>query len=277
MFFGRPAESSAPIGLIAGKGEFPLVFAQAASSLGKKVILFGLQGYTDKRIEGFVEKAHYVELGALGRLLEFLKQSGIRGVVLAGAVPKREIYNAGFPLDDTARGFIHGNANKGDDHLLRALTVFLKVKCGVSVLDSRRFLKDILASKGVMTRRVPTGAEWEDLKLGWRVAKAVGKMDVGQTVVVKDGVVLAVEALEGTDAAIRRGGELGHGGCVVVKAAKPNQDLKFDLPCVGLETLEALRSASSGVLGVEAGKTLMLFKDKLLAAADDRGVAVVGL
>ena len=265
------------IGLIAGAGQFPLLFAQAASAMKRKVITIGVEGYTDKKVREFSSESHFVDMGSLGRVVDILKKSGVKDVVLAGSIPKKRIYDPSFKLDQTARSFIAGSSNKGDDHLLRAFQLFLKVHCGVSVIDSRLFLKETIARKEVMTRRAPTAGEWADLRLGWKVAKGIGKMDIGQTVVVKGGVVLAVEALEGTDSAIRRGGELGRGETVVVKVSKPNQSLRFDLPCVGEETLESLKSASSRVLGIEAGKTIMIFKDKLIEKADRENLTLVGL
>jgi DUF1009 family protein len=268
---------SGPLGLIAGQGEFPVIFAEAVSAQNKELIVFGVKGYTDPRVEKFSSSMHSVDLGSLGDLVETLKKSGVKHVVLAGGVPKREIYNSSFKMDDTAKGFIHGTGNKGDDHLLKAFGVFLKLKCGVSVVDSRHFLKNVLVAKGVLTQRKPTPEEWKDLRFGYKIAKGIGKMDIGQTVVVKSGVVLAVEAIEGTDNAVRRGGELGHGGAVVVKVAKPNQDLRFDLPCVGAQTLSVLRSVSSKVLGVESGKTIFLRKNEILEEADRQDITLVGL
>ncbi|MBI3252548.1 MAG: UDP-2,3-diacylglucosamine diphosphatase LpxI [Candidatus Omnitrophica bacterium] len=273
----RRSNPSEVIGLIAGQGEFPLLFAQAALSLKRDVIAFGVEGLTDRRLDRFVREAHYVELGSLGRLVELLQASRVREVVFAGGIPKKEIYNPGTRMDEAARGLIGGAANKGDDHLLRAFQIFLKAKCGVSVVDSRFFLKETLAPKGVLTRRAPSEGEWRDLRFGWKVAKGIGKMDIGQTVAVKHGVALAVEGLEGTNETIRRGGELGQGGVVVVKVSKPNQDLRFDLPCVGEATLDALKGVSSRVLGVEAGKTIMLFKERLIEKADRENMTIVGL
>ena len=266
-----------PIGLIAGQGEFPLLFAKAAHSTRQPVVVFGVEGYTDKRIEDFISEAHYVGLGELGRLVELLKKTQIKRVVFAGSIPKKKIYDPSFKPDSTASGFIQSTRNKGDDHILRAFGLFLKARCGVSVVDSRSILKDSLAAKGVLTRRQPSGGEWEDLHFGWKIAKGIGKMDIGQTVVVKNGIVLAVEAIEGTDQAIRRGGELGQGEAVVVKVSKPNQDLRFDLPCVGLETLETLKKASSRVLGIEAGKTILISPEKLIETADRYEMSLVGL
>ncbi len=266
-----------PIGLVAGQGSFPMLFAKAALSVKRPVILFGVEGITDRRVEEFTSEAHYVGLGELGRLLDLLREKKIKQVVLAGSIPKKRIYDTSLKLDATASDFLRQSSNKGDDHLLRSLELLLKLKCGASVLDSRRFLKDTLAPKGVMTRRKLSEREKKDLKLGFQTAKHVGRMDIGQTVVVKDGVVVAVEALEGTDQAIRRGGELAHSGIVVVKVSKPNQALRFDLPCVGPDTIETLRSVSAAVLGVEAGRTILLSKDKFIEEANRAGLCVVGV
>ncbi len=274
--FWNHAVPEGPIGLIAGQGEFPVLFAKAASSLNKNLVVIGIKGYTDKRVEAFAREAHYLELGALGALIELLKHAKLKKVVLAGSIPKREIYNPQFKPDETAKGFITNTRNKGDDHILKAFQLFLKMKCGVSIIDSRIFLKHVLAPKGVLTRRKPSPSERADLKFGYSIAKGIGKLDIGQTVVVKDGVVLAVEAIEGTDRAILRGGELGNGEAVVVKVSKPRQDLRFDLPCVGLETIETLAKAGIKVLGLESGKTLMLSKDKFIERADSENMTLVG-
>ena len=266
-----------PIGLIAGQGAFPMLFAKAAQSVKRPIIVFGVEGVTDRKVEAFASESHYVGLGELGRLLDLLKTRNIKQVVLAGSVPKKRIYDPSLKLDDTASGLLKRSSNKGDDHLLRSLEVLLRVKCGARVLDSRVFLKDTLAPKGVLTRRKPTESEKKDLKLGFQTAKHVGRMDIGQTVVVKDGVVVAVEALEGTDMAIRRGGELAKNGVVVVKVSKPNQALRFDLPCVGMDTVETMHSVQGAVLGVEAGKTLILSKSKFIEAADRAHLCVIGL
>ncbi len=275
MWRSRPSLTE-PIGLIAGQGEFPLILAKSALAMKNPATVFGIKGVTDKRIEDLAKETHYLGLGDLGTLIELLKQKNIKQIVLGGGIPKKQIYEPAMKMDTAARDFMSHTQNKGDDHILRALEVVLRVKCGVRILDSRFCLKDLLATKGVMTGRKPTEQEWRDLKLGFKVAKHIGKMDIGQAVVIKDGVVLAVEALEGTNQAIRRGGELGCGKVVVVKASKPNQDLRFDLPCVGLDTLDTLRSVSTVVLGLEAGKTLMISKDKLIAEADRQGLAIVG-
>jgi len=274
VFTRRP---EGPLGLLAGRGELPLLFAQAVFSQKKPLVVVGVRGQTDPRIEPFATRTHYIDLGAFGDLPRFLRGANVKRVVLAGGLPKKEVYNPALVLDQASRGILDSTRNRGDDHLLRAFGVFLKVRCGVSVIDGRTILKDAIAPKGVLTRRKPTEAEWKDLRFGRTVARQVGRMDIGQTVVVKQGIVLAVEAIEGTDSAIRRGGELGAGGVVVVKTAKPNQDLRFDLPCVGTETLQSLKAVSCRALGVEAGKTLILSRRELVEAADRDGITIVGL
>ena len=277
MAWWKHRSGSEPMGLIAGTGQFPVLLAQAASSLDRRLVAFGVEGYTDRSVEPFCVKTHYVAMGELEKLLTLLKENRIRQVLLAGGLPKKEIYNPSVSFDGAAQGLLKGTSNKGDDHLLKAFEFFLRAKHGIRIVDSREFLKDVLAPKGVLTRRKPTPEEWQDLRFGWQIAKGIGKMDIGQTVVVKRGVVLAVEALEGTDEAVRRGGALAKEGAVVVKISKPRQDLRFDLPCVGPATVDTLRSASSKALGVESGRTLLLLKEKILEEADRSGITIVGL
>jgi DUF1009 family protein len=273
----RLPPSGAPVGLLAGGGEFPRLLAEGARRLGRPVFLFGLKDLTDRAVDPLVQEAHYFDLAAASKILEALRASGVRHVLMGGSLPKKKLIDPGFRGDGLLRDFFKGSKRRGDDGLLRALEVFLRVRCGISVLDSRLFLKDVLCPRGVLTRRKPTASETSDLRFGLRIARGIGKMDIGQTVVVKEGVVLAVEAIEGTDLAIRRGGELGYGDCVVVKASKPNQDLRFDLPCIGVRTLETLRRASSKVIGLEAGKTILIGKQDILEAADEADLTLVGL
>ena len=269
--------SNGSMGLIAGEGAFPVLIAKAAASQRKKLTVFGIEGCFDKKIEDFAEGLHTIKLGAVEDLVKLLKENKIKKLVLAGGIPKKEILNPSFRMDASAKKIIQKQSNRGDDHLLRAFQLFLKVKCGVSVMDPRHFLKESLCPKGVLTERKPSVEEWRDLKFGWTVAKRIGRMDIGQTVVIKRLVVLAVEAMEGTNHAILRGGELGRGEVVVVKRTKPNQDLRFDLPCVGLETLETLKTVSSRVLGLEAHKTLLISKEELLQKANEENISIVGL
>lgn len=273
----RLPPAAEPVGLLAGGGDFPRILADGIRRSGRRAVLFGIKDLTSRELEKAVSDAHYFELGSIGPVIESLRSSGVKHVLLAGSLPKKRMVDPSFRMDRTAHDFLKHSPRRGDDGLLRAFEVFLRVRCGVGVLDGRLFLKDSLCPRGVLTRRKPTASEWKDLHFGLRIARGVGKMDIGQTVVVKEGVVLAVEAVEGTDAAIRRGGELGYGDAVVVKASKPNQDLRFDLPCAGLHTLEQLRRSSSKVLGLEASKTVLIGKKEIVEAADEADLTLVGL
>jgi len=264
-------------GLIAGQGEFPVLVAQSAAAMGKPITVIGIEDVTDRSIEAHAKETHYVRFGELEKLIELLKRLGIRRVLFAGGVPKKNIFKPDFRMDSEAAKLIGQQKDRGDDRLLRALALFLKVRCGVRVVDGRGYLKDMIAFKGVLTRRLPDQREWDDLLLGWKAAKAIGNLDIGQSVIVKEKVILAVEGIEGTDEAILRGGRFGKTGSVVVKVSKPNQDLRFDLPCVGPATLKTMQEAGCNVLGIEAGKTLVLFKDKFIEEADRLGMTVVGL
>ena len=264
------------LGLIAGGGDFPLQFAENAKKNGQRLVIFGVKGHTKPAVTEYADAAYFMDLGAVGDLVRYLKESGIKQVVLAGSVPKKEMYNPQFEADTITKEIINAPSNRGDDHMLRAFEIFLKLRCGVSVLYSRLFMKGMLAEPGVMTECAPSAEEWKDLRFGLQIARKTGRMDIGQSVVVKGAVVLAVEAIEGTDEAIRRGAALGRGGVVVVKVPKPNQDLRFDLPCVGPDTIQTMITHGARVLGLEAGRTLMIHKEDLLKTANEACMAIVG-
>lgn len=265
------------IGIIAGSGDFPVLLAREAASAGQDVVVFGIEGHTDRSIERYGARTHYVGLGELGRIIGLLKETGLRRVVLAGGIPKKELYNPSMRLDEDARRVVGRTSEKGDDRLLRALEGYLWIRCGVRVVDSRVFLGRAMVPKGTLTRRAPDAGEWKDIKFGWKIAKRVGRLDIGQTVAVRQGTVIAVEAIEGTDQAILRAGALTGPGAVIVKACKPGQALRFDLPCVGPRTIESMREAGSRVLAVEAGKTIFLSRADVIAAAEETDISIVGL
>ena len=181
-----------------------------------------------------------------------------------------------FQPDERGLAFISRLPSLKDDVILRGVAQELEAE-GITVVESTRFLSSLLAQEGVLTTSTPNEQQWADVRLGFTVAKEVGRWDIGQSVVVKRGTVLAVEGVEGTNAAVRRGGELGGAGAVVVKVSKPQQDLRFDVPAVGPDTIAVMREVGASVLALEAGKTLMLDKPELLLAADAQGISVVGL
>lgn len=276
MSAGAPrVDAVSAVGLIAGNGTFPLAFARGARRIGVEVVAVGHVGETDPALEPLVDSLTWVKVGELGRIIAALQAHGVRRAVMAGGIRKSTLFE-NFAPDERALAFLARLPHLGDDAVLRGIAGELESE-GIAVVDSTVFLPHLFADEGVMTSAVPTEAQWTDARHGARVAAAVGRWDVGQTVVVKNGVVLAVEAIEGTDAAIRRGAELGQGGAVVVKTSKPGQDLRFDVPAVGRDTAEVCAAAGVAVLALEAGRTLMLDKEELLARADALGIAVIGL
>lgn len=267
------------IGLIAGNGRFPVIFAENAGKQGLTVIAVAHRGETVPEIEAAVNatggEVHWVYVGQLGRLIKVFKGAGVTQVVMAGGIRKTRLFSNVRP-DLRSLKLLRRVRRNQDDLLLRAVARELEDE-GLAVRESTFFLSSILACKGLMTRRKPTEEEWEDIRFGWDIAKEIGRLDIGQCVVVKKRTVLAVEAVEGTDPAITRGGRLCQSGAVIIKVSKPNQDLRFDIPAVGPSTLESMRRVGARVLAVEAGKTLLLDKEVFIRNADRCGISIVGV
>jgi hypothetical protein len=265
----------ATIGLIAGGGRFPLVFAESARRAGHRVVAAAHVNQTDPALEGIVDALTWVKLGQFGRVVEVLKGAGCTQVVMLGSITKARFFRDAW-LDGLGVQILARLATKTDDSVLRAIASALEER-GLPVTDPTAYLQDRLAPEGVLGGREPTDEEWADARYGLELARAIGRLDLGQTVVVKDRMAIAVEALEGTDACIRRGGELAKEGAVVVKAVKPNQDRRFDLPAVGPDTIDSMREARCEVLAVEAGSTLVMDLDEMIRRADKARIAVVGI
>ena len=217
----------------------------------------------------------WVYVGELGKIIRTFLKAGVTEAVMAGGIKKVKLLS-NFRPDLRGAAFLARVRSREDDRLLRGVAEELE-KDGIKIVESTLFLSRIIPGEGVLTRRSPSPEQWEDIRLGFQTAKEAGRLGVGQCVVVKHRVVLAVEAAEGTDAAIRRGAELGKGGIVVVKVSKPQQDLRFDVPAVGLDTIRTLGELKGAVLAVEAGKTILLEKDELIMEADRAGIAVVAV
>jgi len=266
---------SSVIGLIAGGGQFPLLFAEAARSRGMRVVAVGHLSDTVPELEEAVDALCWVKLGQLGRIISFFKQQGVREAVFAGTITKTRIFRDVLP-DLKGLSLWNKIDARQDDAILRAVAGVIEEE-GIRILASTCYLEHLLFPGGILTRKKPTNEQMEDIRFGWRMAREVGRLDIGQCVVVRDRVVTAVEAIEGTDAAIRRGGELARSGAVVVKVKKPNQDFRFDLPATGITTIETLASVRGSVLAVEAGQSLLFDRQEMVAAADRAGIAVVGL
>ena len=263
------------LGLIAGNGRFPLMFAEEAKQAGYSVVAVAHRGETDEAIERVADAVTWIYVGQLGKIIRVFQRAGVVEAVMAGGIRKVKLFG-NFRPDLRGARFLAKQRNRDDDALLRGIADELAFD-GIRIVESTLCLPHIIPAEGVLTRRAPRRDEWEDIKLGFRAAKEIGRLGIGQTVVVKQGVVLAVEAVEGTDAAIQRGGSLGKSGCVVVKVSKPQQDLRFDVPAAGVDTIHCLHRVAGRVLAVEAGKTILLEKETLLRQADLYGISVVGV
>jgi len=265
-------EEEKALGIIAGGGQFPLLVAEAAKRRGLRVVAVAHEGETDPALAELVESISWIKLGKLGRLIKVLKHWSIKEVILAGSITKMRMFEGVRP-DLRALSVMTKLAIFHDDDILRALANELK-KEGINVIDSTKYLPEIMAPQGCLTKRRPTKGEKEDIEFGWKIAKELGRLDIGQCVVVRRKTVLALEAIEGTDETILRGGRLAKEKAVVVKVSKPGQDLRFDLPTVGLNTVKTMARVGATVLAVEAGKTLIFDRDKMVEYAQQHGITI---
>jgi DUF1009 family protein len=264
------------LGLIAGMGELPKAIALDARKRGYRVVAVAIEHLADESLEDFVDVIETVNVGKLGKIISTLKKNGVEEAVMAGKVPKALLFSRKNVTPDLrAVKLLFTLKDKTDDSILLGITRELE-KDGIRLLKTTEFAKDLLTPEGVLTERRPTEAESRDIKFGWEIAKELGRLDIGQTVVVKDLAVMALEAIEGTDEAIKRGGRLAGGGAVVVKVSKPKQDMRFDVPAVGLKTLNAMKEAGVLTLAVEAGKSIFMDRERFIKKADDAGISVVG-
>lgn len=263
------------LGLIAGNGIFPLIFAKEAKQENVSLVAVAHRGETSQALEELADSVTWIRVGELGKIIRIFHQAGVNEAVMVGGIGKAKLFSNFWP-DLRGAAFLARIRSREDDQLLKGVAKELEGE-GIRVLESTLFLSRIIPTEGILSRVPPTSEQWEDIRLGVEVAKAIGRLGVGQTVVVKNRVVLAVEAIEGTDAAILRGGNLGKGGVVVVKVSKPQQDLRFDVPAVGLDTIKVLHEVGGGVLAVEADRTILLEKEELMKEADRVGVTVVAV
>lgn len=265
------------MGLIAGQGRFPLDIANTAERKGHNVVAVAFHGHTDARIEAAASQVTWLHPGEITAAIEALLAAGVGDAVMAGKVPKAVLFAnpTSLVLDAEAAAILSRLVDRGDDSLLRAVADHLESR-GIHLLAQTELVPELLGGRGAMGRIRPTQELREQVAYAWPIAKAVARLDIGQTLVVKDGSVLAVEAIEGTDAAIRRGGALAAGACVV-KVARPDHDSRFDLPAIGPETVKALVAARASLLAFEAGKTVVLDREVLVREADRHEIALLGV
>jgi DUF1009 family protein len=263
------------IGLIAGNGRFPIIFADNVRRLGFTVSAIAHVGETLPELESHVDRIYWLKVGQFGKALAALKADGIRQAVMLGGIHKTHVFTALRP-DLRALAIFSRLKHWKDDAILRAVAGELERE-GIQIRESTFGLEGMLAEEGNLTSKKPTKKEWEDIQFGWDTLNTLGTLDIGQCVVVKNKVIVAVEAVEGTDQTITRGGTLGGKGAVVVKRTKPHQDLRFDLPAVGPQTIQSMVSINASVLAVEAGRTVVLDREEMFANAQSAGIAIVGM
>ena len=267
------------LGLIAGNGRFPFLVLDAARSLGHDVTIVAVKEEAFADLADAAARApradlHWISLGQLGRCLDILKTAGITQAVMCGQVKHTKIFGGVMP-DLTFLSVLGRLRSRNTDAIISAVADVMKDH-GITLIDSTELLRPLLAADGMMSDRAPTEAERRNLEFGYRMADAIAALDIGQTVAVKHEAVVAVEAMEGTDDVIGRAGDLAGPGVAIVKVAKPNQDMRFDVPVVGLATIQAMRRAGATVLSIDAGKTLIFDRADVLASANEARIVLVG-
>jgi len=279
----QPPPAGTRIGLLAGAGKFPIAFARAARDQGHSVYCVAVQGMVAPELADECDDFVTFPLGRVGRAIRLFRKAEIRRVVMAGKVEKRVLFNPFriFRLLPDWRAlhlwFTFAARDKKDDTLLMAVIREFE-RDNIRFDSALEYCPSLLAKHGFLTRRRPTPAQWKDIHFGWELAKEMGRLDVGQSVAVKDTAVLAIEAIEGTDLAILRAGELcRRGGFTVVKVAKPQQDMRFDVPTIGTQTLYTMHQAGGKVLAIESEKTIILEFDEVVRLANKLGIAIVAL
>jgi UDP-2,3-diacylglucosamine hydrolase len=261
------------IGLIAGEGQFPFIVARAAKEQGLRVVAVAIKEETSPELSQSVDRIYWLHIGELGKLIRAFRGEGITKTVMAGKVQKKHLFSQIKP-DLRATLLYMRLKEKNDDAILKGIDEELRGE-GIEVVACTSIISDLLAPRGVLTSRSPSQWEQKDIEFGKRMARAIAGLDIGQTVVVKNQIVLAVEAIEGTNLAIARGAEWGGEGSVVVKVARPEQDMRFDVPVVGRSTLEVMREVKASVLALEAEKVIILEKEEMLSLAEEAKISIV--
>lgn len=263
------------IGLIAGGGQFPLIFARSAKKNALHVYAIAYVNEADPQLEKYVDGIEWIHLGQLRKLIRFFKRNRVHEAVMMGTIKKTRIFSDVKP-DTKAISLLVGMRDTHDDGMLRAFAHVLE-KEDIRICASTFLLPELLAQEGTWTKRRLSQVEKSDVEIGWRCAKTIGRLDIGQCVVVGGGSILAVEAIEGTDATIIRGGKLGKGHAIAVKVSKPHQDTRFDVPAVGTRTLKSMHAAGVRALAIEAGKTVVFDREEMITLANEMGISIVAL
>ena len=262
------------LGIIAGNGVYPRLLADAARKAGvKRLVAAAFTDETDPILEQHVDVLEWMRVGQLGRLLKFLRRQDIHHAIMAGQIAPKNLFDL---RPDLKAVMLLGKLKQRNAESIFAAIAHELAKIEVDLLPATTFLKDSIAKLGLIAGPKLSSREEYDIELGWNIAKEISRLDIGQTVIVKNGTIVAVEALEGTNETIRRGGALAREGAVMVKVAKSNQDMRFDVPIIGVETIRVAREAGLRVIAVEAGKTLFLQRDAIANLAGAASISIVG-
>jgi DUF1009 family protein len=262
-------------GLIAGNGRFPFLVLEGARSAGVPMSVVAINGETDPAIEALASRITWVGIGQLGKMLRFFKAEGVTQAIMAGQVKHVQIFSGAIPDLRMLKMFM-GLPRRNTDALIGGVANEL-AKDGIELIDSTYFIRDQMAAAGVMSKRKPDAREQQDIEYGLEVAREIARLDLGQTIVVRARACVAIEAMEGTDATVRRAGELAKGKLTVIKVAKPGQDMRFDVPVVGLPTIDAMAEAGATCLCITADKTIMFDREAMLSRAAERRITVVAV
>jgi len=264
------------IGLIAGNRKFPLLFAECAKKKGCSIVAVAIKGETSAQLRHLADKIYWLDLKDFNRLFDIFKFEGVTKVVMAGQISPRRLFSRIMTVSPVLRELLDSLKDKRANTIFTAIADKLN-EAELEVLDSTTYLEDFIPVKGVLTSKKPTTEEWEDIQFGMDLAKKVAELDIGQTVAVKNKAIIGVEAFEGTDNLIRRAGRLARGGITVAKVSRPQQDMRFDIPVIGLNTVKNLCRVKARCLAIEAGKTLFLDRPASIALADSKGISIVAV
>jgi DUF1009 family protein len=261
-------------GLIAGNGQFPFLVVEGARASGASLSVVAIKGETDSRIDEVSDSVVWVGIGKLGKMIGHFKKNNVSKVIMAGQVKHVQIYSGSLP-DVRMLKMLWNLPKRNTDSLIGGVADEM-AKEGIELIDSTYFIKDHLAGNGVLTKRRPTDVENGNIEYGLNIANEIARLDLGQTIVIRANACVAIEAMEGTDATIKRAGELANGKLTVVKVAKPDQDMRFDVPVVGIPTVEMMIAAGATCLSVTAGKTLIFDREKMLELANSNKLSILG-
>ena len=262
------------LGILAGAGKLPVECARAAKQLGYEVYAVALLPATDPEIAEFAVDYQQINVAQLESILNYLKSKDLHLITMIGKVTKELLFSGMVIPDAKMLELIMSLPNRSDDTIMMAFVREL-AKAGMETFDQTALIRKLMPHRGTITKREPSDEERQDMEFGMRIAKELGRLDIGQTVVIKNRAVMALEAIEGTDACIIRGGKLANGGAVVAKTSKPNQDNRFDVPTVGYHTIEIMIEANATALAIEANKTLIVEREKMVALAEEHGITIV--